>query len=148
MVPVEVLEELISKRAASQGHMEDPTAPLPDRSPGPPARRGRGDTVLPQRSGGHPIPLARQQHPDTVDPPREAHRSDPNDITRGAPDARRRARPVRRAGQGNGPRAIPTPRPGSTPTPSTSVNVPAAPPPGRNEDTLTPANFVKPALRA
>ena len=68
------------------------------------------------------VSVAGGQHPHTVD----QHSGDlGHRITvavRGAPDAMRVARPVRRAGRGNGPGAIPAPRPGPTPTSSAPGN--------------------------
>ena len=55
-------------------------------------------------------------------------RQPPDPGTRGAPDARKRARPVRRAGRGNGPGEIPEPRPGSTPTSSARATSHRSPP--------------------
>src|SRR3954464_5084881 len=56
-------------------------------------------------------------------PPRGQQRAQPDPLARprGEPDARERARPVRRAARGNGPAARLAPRPGSTPTPSGST---------------------------
>jgi len=67
---------------------------------------------------GIELSVASEQHPHTLDQ-HSGHLGDRIAVAvRGAPDAMRVARPVRRAGRGNGPGAILTPRPGSTPTSS------------------------------
>jgi len=59
---------------------------------------------------GHPVPMARQHDPQPLDPAQPRH----DGRNCGEPGAVKVARRVRRAAWGNGPGAIPTPRPRPT----------------------------------
>jgi hypothetical protein len=61
-----------------------------------------------------PGPIADEAEARVLEMQIKLHRSAVN--TRGEPGALRGARPVRKAGQGDGPAETPVPRPGSTPT--------------------------------
>ena len=63
----------------------------------------------PSIGDGHPIPLPGRTIPNPY-----LHRNHPDGSDRGEPGAWRRARRVRRAAWGNGPAAMPTPRPRPT----------------------------------
>ena len=72
-----------------------------------PSVGGRGRAVQPRLGNGHPLPIPGQQDPQPL------HSGQPrlNGSDRGEPVASRGARRVRRAARGNGPAAMPTPRP-------------------------------------
>jgi RNA-directed DNA polymerase len=71
---------------------------------------GRDRVVQPRGDAGHPLSLPGQHHPQPLDPAQPRH----NGTNRGEPGAVKVARRVRRAAWGNGPAAMPTPRPRPT----------------------------------
>ena len=74
-----------------------------------PISGGRDRTVRPRGDPGHPVPLPRQHDPQPL-----AAATTPDGRNRGEPVAWRDARRVRRAARGNGPGAMPAPRPRPT----------------------------------
>src|SRR5262245_20588601 len=82
--------------------------PLP---PGVVADGWRGHAASPRDGAGYSISVSGPQHSLALDGDRM---NQPPTGTRGEPDARERARPVRRAGRGDGPSERSVPRPGST----------------------------------
>lgn len=108
-------------QAAQANHVGGSLPAVPDRQAREPSGSGRDHHVRHHYRCGHPLSVAGEQHPHTLVQHRGNYGSRIAVAVRGAPDAMRVARPVRRAGRGNGPGAILAPRPGPTPTSSAPV---------------------------
>ncbi|CCH79824.1 hypothetical protein BN12_60030 [Nostocoides japonicum T1-X7] len=79
--------------------------------------RGRDRAIQPRIGAGHPVSLPRQHDSQPLDPARPRHHG----VNCGEPGAVKVALRVRRAAWGNGPGAIPTPRPRPTQPPGDSA---------------------------
>src|SRR5450759_2550430 len=56
----------VAAQKAQRDRLEGPLPPVPDRQAGQPPGRGERDAVHVPEGGGHPLPLARRQHPITM----------------------------------------------------------------------------------
>ncbi len=138
----------MTTQTAQTDHVGGSLPAFPDRQARQSSAREWDRHVRYHHRSDHSVSVAGEQHPHTLD----QHSGDFGPCltvaVRGAPDAMRVARPVRRAGRGNGPGVILAPRPGPTPTSSDRTTVPPSAPSSSGRPATSSSCICPPTTRS